>query len=81
MQFGTLELEDYQVKLTKLVQTGTIMEYQEELIEHLSNKVDGLSESFLLSCFVSGLKPNIQHEVAAFQPTFLTKAMALTKIQ
>ena len=47
----------------------------------MSNKVDGLLESFLLSCFVSGLKPQIQHEVVSFQPTSLTKAMALAKVQ
>ena len=57
-----------------------MLEYQEEF-ENLSNKVDGLSESFLLSCFISGLKPNIQHEVASFQPTCLTRAMALAKVQ
>ena len=75
-----MELEDYQGKLTKLVQTDTVMEYQ-EAFEYLSNKVDGLSKSFLLSCFISSLKPHIQHEIASFQPTSLTKAMALTKIQ
>ena len=78
--FGPSELEDYQGKLSKLVQTGSVLEYQEEF-ESLSNKVDGLFESFLLSCFNSGLKPQIQHEVASFQPTSLTKAMALTKVQ
>ena len=80
VRFGQSELEDYQGKLSKLVQVGSILEYQ-EAFEDLSNKVDALSESFLLSCFISGLKPNIQHEVALFQPSSLTKAMALAKIQ
>ena len=62
------------------MQTGSVLEYQ-EAFEELSNKVDGLSKSFLLSCFVFGLKPNIQHEVASFQPNSLSKAMALAKIQ
>ena len=62
------------------MQIGTVIEYQEQF-EHLSNKVDGLLEKFLLSYFISGLKPHIQHEVASFQPTTLTKAMALAKIQ
>ena len=62
------------------MQTGSIMAYQ-EAFESLSNKVDELSESFLLSCFISGLKPHIQHEVAAFRPSSLTKAMALAKLQ
>ena len=47
----------------------------------MSNKVDDLSESFLLSCFIFGLKPHIKHEVASFQPSSLTKAMALAKLQ
>ena len=77
VRFGPSELEDYQGKLTKLI---TVMEYP-EAFEQLSNKVDGLSEIFLLSCFISSLKPHIQHEVALFQPTSLTKVMALAKIQ
>ena len=56
------------------------MGYQ-EAFEQLSNKVDSLTESFLLSCFISGLKPHIKHEVASFQPYSLTKAMALAKLQ
>lgn len=80
VRFGPTKLDDYQGKLSKLVHTGSILEYQEEF-ESLSNKVDGLSKSFLLSCFVSRLKPQIQHEVVSFQPTSFTKAMALAKVQ
>ena len=80
VRFGPSELEDYQGKLSKLVQVGSVLDYQEEF-ESLSNKVDGLSKSFLLSCFISGLKPSIQHEVASFQPKTLTRAMALAKVQ
>ena len=80
VRFGPSKLEDYQRKLTKLIQTGTVIEYQEEF-EQLSNKVDDLSKKVLLSCFISGLKPHIQHEVALFQPSTLTKVMALAKIQ
>ena len=79
VRFGPSELEDYQGKLSKLVHTGSALDYQEEF-KSLSNKVDGLSESFLLSCFISGLNPTIQHEVASFQPTTLTKAMTLAKV-
>ena len=52
-------------KGVKLVQTGYILEYQEEF-ESLSTKVNWFSESFLLSSFISELKPQIQHEVASF---------------
>lgn len=72
IRFGPYELEEYQGQLAKLVQTWYVVEYQEQF-EDLSNKVDGLTESFLLSCFISGLKHAIQHEVASFQPKTLTK--------
>ena len=62
------------------MQIRSALEYQEEF-ENLSNKVDDLSESFVLSYFIFGFKPFIQHEVASFQPTTPTKAMALAKIQ
>ncbi|XP_061370333.1 uncharacterized protein LOC133313043 [Gastrolobium bilobum] len=80
VRFGPSELEDYQGKLAKLMQLGSVMEYQAEF-ESLSNKVNGLPESFLLSCFISGLKPQIQYEVSSFDPPTLTKAIAIAKIQ
>ncbi|XP_061353332.1 uncharacterized protein LOC133298114 [Gastrolobium bilobum] len=80
VRFGPSELEDYQGQLSKLMQNGSVLEYQ-EAFETLSNKVHGLSESFLLSCFVSGLKPIIQQEVASFQPSSMTRAISLAKIQ
>ncbi|XP_061347791.1 uncharacterized protein LOC133293270 [Gastrolobium bilobum] len=79
-KFGPSELEDSQGQLTKLFQTGTVLEYQEQF-EHLSTQVDGLSESFLVSCFVSGLKHEIQHDVSAFRPSSLSHAMSLAKLQ
>ncbi|XP_061352732.1 uncharacterized protein LOC133297581 [Gastrolobium bilobum] len=78
--FGPSELEDYQGQLSKLMQKGSVLEYQEKF-ETLSNKVHGLSKSFLLSCFVSGLKPVIQQEVASFRPSIMTRAISLAKIQ
>ncbi|XP_061375386.1 uncharacterized protein LOC133317533 [Gastrolobium bilobum] len=80
VRFGPSELEDYQGQLSKLIQKGSVLEYQEEF-KTLSNKVNGLSESFLLSCFVSGLKPIIQQEVASFRPSSMTRAISLAKIQ
>ena len=55
VRFGPSELEDYQGKLTKLMQTGTVIEYQEQF-EQLSNKVDGLSEKFLFELFYLGFE-------------------------
>jgi hypothetical protein len=41
--------------LAKLQQTGSIQEYQTEL-ERLATQVPSLSEPFLISCFIGGLK-------------------------
>ena len=38
VRFGPSKIEDYQGKLTKLVQSGTVVEYQ-ETFEQLSNKL------------------------------------------
>ncbi|XP_061344808.1 uncharacterized protein LOC133290697 [Gastrolobium bilobum] len=80
VRFGSSEWEDYQGQLAKLTQQGSVIDYQEKF-ETLSNKVNGLSESFLLSCFIYGLKTITQHKVNSFRPTTLTNAIALAKIQ
>ncbi|XP_024019767.1 uncharacterized protein LOC21411464 [Morus notabilis] len=80
VRFGPSELEDYQGQLAKLYQTGSVLEYQ-EAFEDFSNRVQNVPDSFLLSCFISGLRTDIQHEVAAFQPTTLSKAYSLAKLQ
>lgn len=41
----------------------------------------GLSVPSLLSCFISSLKPHKRHEVQALQPTSLSQAIWLVKLQ
>ncbi|OMP03871.1 hypothetical protein COLO4_10143 [Corchorus olitorius] len=65
--------------LFKLKQRGTVTEYQQEY-EILANQVKGLSNEHLLHCFISGLHPEIQHEVIPLTPTNLTHALALAKM-
>ena len=55
-RFGPSAYEDVQGLLSKLVQTTSLASYQSQF-EALSNRTVGLSESFLLSCFISGLDP------------------------
>lgn len=55
-------------------------EYQAEF-ESLANRIVGLPSNFYLSCFISGLKPDIRREVQAFQPISLSHAISLAKIQ
>lgn len=58
--YGKVEVVDYQGKLSKFKQkNSTIGEYMKKFM-NLSHKVDGLSESYLTSCFIRGLNVNIQ---------------------
>jgi len=72
--------DDPKGALFKLRQTTTVKEYQTQF-ETLVNRIIGLPPQFYLSCFISGLKPAIRHEVQAFQPGTLTQAISLAKLQ
>lgn len=62
--------------LSKLVQTGSVAEYQ-ATFEHYSNRIESLSESALIPMFIAGLKEPIQEKVEWQQPASLATAMAL----
>ena len=49
--------------------------------EELANRTIGLPPPFLLSCFVSGLTPEIRREVQALQPLTLVQAAVLARLQ
>ena len=59
--------------LFKLTQKSAVSEYLTQF-EALANRIVGLSPPFLLSCFVSGLDPDIWREVQALQPLTLVHA-------
>jgi hypothetical protein len=80
MRFAPSQYEDPRGALFKLCQTGSVKEYQ-TAFEALANRIVGLPAPFYLSCFVSGLKPEIRREVLAFQPMSLTHAISLAKLQ
>lgn len=56
------------------------MRHQDELMR-LSHNVHGLSEEFLISYFVSGLKDTIKFELIAKHPTAIIEAMLLAKVE
>ena len=56
--FGPSVFDDFIGSLSKLHQTSTVSEYQEEF-EKLTNHMEGLSDAFYKSCFISGLKDTI----------------------
>jgi hypothetical protein len=72
-RFAPTAYDDLRGKLFKLQQSGSVAGYLGEF-ESLANRIVGLSPRDLLSCFVSGLKPEIRREVLAQQPIDLSQA-------
>jgi hypothetical protein len=75
-RFGPTEYDDSAEALAKLQQGGSIRECQTEF-EKLATQVSSLSEPFLISCFIRGLKEEIRLNVKMFRPTSLTAAIGL----
>ncbi|GJX30432.1 hypothetical protein Tco_0238511 [Tanacetum coccineum] len=65
--------------LSKLLQMGTVTEYQSEF-EILINRVTGISQSLLKSFYISGLKLTLQIELLRARPTTLGEAFNLARI-
>lgn len=78
-RFGPTDYEDPAEALSRLKQTTTVMTYQEEF-ERLSHRVDDLPESFLIGCFVGGLKEMIRLEVKLKSPRSLSDAIGLARL-
>ncbi|PNX55841.1 hypothetical protein L195_g049472, partial [Trifolium pratense] len=78
-RFGPSSFDNHQQALFKLRQTTTVADYQREF-ERLSNRVTGLSSVAIVDCFVSGLKPHINHELAIHQPHSISEAIGLAKL-
>ena len=78
-RFAPSQYEDPTSVLFKLTQRGTVAQYLAEF-EELANRIVGLPPPFLLSCFVSGLSPDIRREVQAHQPLTLVQAAGLARL-
>lgn len=57
-RFGVSMYEDHQGHLTKLTHASSVAEYQCAFVD-LMNKIMGISETFLKSFFIIGLKLDI----------------------
>lgn len=79
LRFGPSTFENHQATLFKLKQTGTVMDYQLQF-ETLSNRVVGMSEELLRNCFISGLRNDIQREMAVLKPESLAHTIGLAKL-
>ncbi|XP_076944493.1 uncharacterized protein LOC143615185 [Bidens hawaiensis] len=79
LRFGPSAYDNHQASLFKLRQTTTLTAYVTEF-ERLSNCVVGLPAEALLNCFLSGLRKDIQQELAILKPTSLPQAIGLAKL-
>ncbi|WVZ13294.1 hypothetical protein V8G54_017824 [Vigna mungo] len=72
-RFAPSRFQNVKGRLCKLYQTGSVLQYLNDF-ESLVNRVTDVPPSFLLECFISGLRPDIQREVLAFQPVSFSEA-------
>nr|DAD45646.1 TPA_asm: hypothetical protein HUJ06_003876 [Nelumbo nucifera] len=79
IRFGSTVYEDPMSELLDLRQAGSVQEYQ-EAFEELLNRVE-VCEEYAVSCFLSGLKEDIQMPVRMFMPKTLHQALSLARIQ
>ncbi|XP_017408768.2 uncharacterized protein LOC108321508 [Vigna angularis] len=79
-RFAPSRFQNVKGRLCKLYQTRSVLQYLNDF-EGLANRVTDVPPSFLLECFISGLHPDIQREVLAFQPVSFSEAAELAKLQ
>ncbi|GJV12855.1 hypothetical protein Tco_1354396, partial [Tanacetum coccineum] len=77
--FGPLEYEDPNEALSKLLQLGTVKDYQRE-IEKLMNWARDIPDSLLISFYISSLKLHLQQEFLVSRPTTMGNAFSLSLI-
>ncbi|KAL5743055.1 hypothetical protein ACOSP7_029787 [Xanthoceras sorbifolium] len=79
IRFGPSEYEDHFGKLSKLVQSNALVDYQHQF-EQLANKIPGVPDHALVSCFVSGLHNDLRKEIQVYKPQSLIQAMGLAQL-
>nr|GEV30827.1 hypothetical protein [Tanacetum cinerariifolium] len=77
--FGPSKYEDLQGALSKLLQPGTVEDYQWEF-KKLMNRVTGILDSLLISFYISGLKQHLQQELLASKPLTLGYVFLLARM-
>jgi len=79
VRFGSKPFDDPLAELMKLRQFGSIEHYQENF-DSLLTRVE-LPSNYAISCFLSGLKDEIQNAVRMFKPQTIHEAYCLAKLQ
>lgn len=80
VRFGDSPYVDHMGFLAKLRQSSTVTAYFTSY-EALANRTSQLPATFLLSNFISGLRPDIRREVQALRPSSITQAQGLARLQ
>ncbi|GJR66173.1 retrotransposon-related protein [Tanacetum coccineum] len=78
-RFGPSKYEDPQGALSKLLQFGTVEEYQGEF-EKLMHRVMDIPDSLFISYYIYGLKLHLQREFLVSKPTTLGDVFSLARI-
>lgn len=78
--FAPSTFDDLVGAFTKLKQTSTVEDYQTQF-EILSNKIQGLSEEFKVSTFLSDLREEVRITVTMLKPKDLTTAFGFARLQ
>ncbi|KAM1590887.1 hypothetical protein ACFX15_034259 [Malus domestica] len=77
-KFGSPDLVDCTENLVKLCQTGLLRDYIMEF-RRLANRTMEMTPRILKSCFIGGLKPEIQHDVKILRPFDVHEAIAYSQ--
>ncbi|KAH9660393.1 hypothetical protein KPL70_024180 [Citrus sinensis] len=80
LAIGHLDGDAVPWSITKLRQTGTVIEYQRQF-ERLADRTRNLPESFFISCFLSGLREDIKIGVQMVKPVSLLQTFELARFQ
>lgn len=78
-RFGPSDYRDLKGELSKLAQNSSAHDSHSRF-ENLSNQLTGIDLDFLRSCFESGLRHDIRHEVRLHRPTTLLQTFSLAKM-
>ena len=80
VRFGATSYDDPMESLRRSKQTSSVLAYKGQF-KAISNRVQSLSESHKLSCFLSGLKDEVRLLVRMLGPKTLNEAFGLAKMQ
>ncbi|KAJ0548167.1 putative retrotransposon gag domain-containing protein [Helianthus annuus] len=78
-RFGPTDFDNPSESLSLLKQSSTVAAYTESF-EQISNRIDGLSEFYLIVCYVAGLKDEIRFEVKLKKHRNLPEAIGLARL-